>query len=65
MRDLWMCGISANQSTDCVVTLYLVTVHTQGRGYTALHVSSASGHVDVVRALIAAKAHVNQQSKVI
>ena len=46
------------------MTLYLVTVHTQG-GYTALHVSSEYGHVDVVRALIAAKAHVNQQSKVI
>ena len=64
MRDLWMCGILANQSTDCVMTLHLVTVHTQG-GYTALHTSSAYGHVDVVRALIAAKAHVNQQSKVI
>ena len=40
-----------------------MTVHTQG-GWTALHMSSQEGHVDVVRALIAAKAHVNQQTKV-
>ena len=33
-------------------------------GWTALHLASQQGHVDVVRVLIAAKAHINQCSKV-
>lgn len=45
----------------CVMT---EKFHTQD-GWTALHASSEGGHVDVVRALIAARAHANQQSKVI
>ena len=48
---LWMCGTVHS------------SVSTQG-GWTALHASSLGGHVDVARVLIAAEAHINQQSKV-
>ena len=34
-------------------------------GYTALHSASQEGHVDVVRVLIDANAHVNQQTTVL
>ena len=45
-------------------TVHIVTSYSQD-GWTALHLASQEGHINVVRVLIEASAHVNQQTKVL
>ena len=61
---VWYSGQPVHRIYAYVIPLHSLTPYAQN-DLTALYLSSQTGHIDVVRALIKAGAHVNQRTKVV
>ena len=61
---VWHSGQPVHRIYAYVIPVHSLTPYAQN-DLTALYLSSQTGHIDVVRALIKAGAHVNQRTKVV